>query len=393
MHDKLNISFQHSECPEENILKAYHNNSLSKPEVRKVELHLADCEMCSDYLEGLSLLSGTGELDNEAAFVVTEINKDRSKKNRLWLYATAASVLLAISIFTFIWFLPVKNNFVAQEVKEELRKSEDLPAPADSLDTGINKLYKNSTEAVSGGDIKDIRQEQQQVTTIVDATGETTYMKTADIAEKETPLEDGYLSWNQKTPGETDKNIVAETKSETILTSKLDEDQSKVTVTGVNQNLRGGVATDASITPEEEKSERSNKSDKKNNRESTRQKDSKTVADEVAASEQSPVLISRNETPAKETNIDDIENTESNNDLDKAKVFYRQQMADSAVFYALRATVSCDSCKWSALLLLSKSYLYAGQTEKAVATLKEVKSKGPSKFAKEAKQELEKLGY
>ena len=80
MHDKQNISFHTSDCPEESQLRAYFKGQLSQGEIRNIEEHIIDCEMCSDYLEGLSLLSGTDELDKEAAMIMAKINSGTSKK-------------------------------------------------------------------------------------------------------------------------------------------------------------------------------------------------------------------------------------------------------------------------------------------------------------------------
>ena len=390
MHDKINISFQHTECPEESILKAYVNHGLSKSENRTVELHMADCEMCSDYIEGLSLLSGSDELEKEGAFIVSEINNDRSKKNKLWFYASAASVLLAISIFSIIWFMPVNNNFVAQELNEEqkLEKTGDL---RDSMTTGLDGLFKNSSEVISG-DVLSNEQENQQEEKSIAEKDQAEINDRDDFSRKGSPAEQDILQIIEDAPGNEDKSKSFETKSENSVVTSNDAYYYKTTISGESKSPVGGVTVNNEEIKEVETIS-TGKNNKKNNREAAKQKDSKTVTDEVAKADVAPAIFARTESTVNQNNLDDMENIESNLDLDKANMFLQQQMTDSAVVYAIRATTSCDSCIWTAKLLLSKSYIAAGDIEKAVATLKEVKSKAPAKYAKTAKEELEKLGY
>lgn len=80
MHSKSYISFKIADCPDEQMLRDYQKGILSRDNIRIVESHLADCEMCSDFVEGFSLLSNEKELVNEAQLMVTKIYNKNSKK-------------------------------------------------------------------------------------------------------------------------------------------------------------------------------------------------------------------------------------------------------------------------------------------------------------------------
>ena len=80
MLSKSNISFKISDCPEEQMLWDYQKGILSRDQIRVVEHHLADCELCTDYIEGISILSNEKELENETEKVVSKIFNKISKK-------------------------------------------------------------------------------------------------------------------------------------------------------------------------------------------------------------------------------------------------------------------------------------------------------------------------
>ncbi|PIY02099.1 MAG: hypothetical protein COZ21_15915, partial [Bacteroidetes bacterium CG_4_10_14_3_um_filter_31_20] len=113
MLNKINISFNKTDCLSEQMLKDYQQGLLSKEQIRMVELHLADCEICNDYVEGLSLLSNSNELETESQIIINKINKKNTKKNKIWLFAAAASIFIAISLSSIILFFPSKNKYIA----------------------------------------------------------------------------------------------------------------------------------------------------------------------------------------------------------------------------------------------------------------------------------------
>jgi tetratricopeptide (TPR) repeat protein len=110
MNDKIHKALtDEGPClvPEE--LMAYHEGSLQGEQLRKVELHLAHCDLCSEAYDGLLLL---GLSTDEIASDVAEINDrawarveqlSKPKKNRrplIWL--SAASVVLVATVGTWL---------------------------------------------------------------------------------------------------------------------------------------------------------------------------------------------------------------------------------------------------------------------------------------------------
>ena len=386
MHDKINISFHSSDCPEESQLRAYQNGQLLKSEIRVIEEHLVDCEMCSDYLEGLSLLTGSDELDKEAAIIISKINSGTSKKNRLWLYATAASIFIGISLFSVIWFIPSKTNFVADKLEQINASKDGKPATLnDSTIVPSTGFINNQSEVVDGN--KSQADESKVISqTVVDQVSPVQFEVAEESIQQKSKTQDLRFTDQEK---ESEQKITVETKNITTVTSDIQEKQ-PTTSTGAAQTIAGGVCRERGLLKDE--SAKAEKSEKKSNRKESKDKEGVAANAIVLSAEEAPAAVAKGDIPGKEADFF-AGDTESNIDLDKSRVFINQQMTDSAVVYALRAITSCDSCKWTAMFVLSKAYITAGQTEKAVATLKEITAKAPSKYSKEAKVELEKLGY
>ena len=56
MKPELNKIFVKSSCLSLEEMKEYIKGNLSVKDKRRIEMHIADCEMCNDELEGLSNL-------------------------------------------------------------------------------------------------------------------------------------------------------------------------------------------------------------------------------------------------------------------------------------------------------------------------------------------------
>ncbi|MCF6183109.1 MAG: tetratricopeptide repeat protein [Bacteroidales bacterium] len=76
MNSEINNIFNQSSCLTSREIEQYISGSLSKEEIRRVELHLADCPMCSDEIDGYILLSDK----NKLPVVVKNINNKIDKK-------------------------------------------------------------------------------------------------------------------------------------------------------------------------------------------------------------------------------------------------------------------------------------------------------------------------
>ena len=96
-------------CPTHQKLAMYHFDQLSGEERFEIENHLADCEMCSDYIEGLSLLQSNEKLNETEAELKNRIHDLIYKKEKKFIIsplfkrlAIAASLLLIVSLSFYL---------------------------------------------------------------------------------------------------------------------------------------------------------------------------------------------------------------------------------------------------------------------------------------------------
>ncbi len=106
--------FTKSGCLTTEALKRYHSDKLSDFEKDRVKGHLVSCELCSDALEGLQLLSDPKKYDsivseinaNLQTTLIKDVERTQSKKfklqNRLYYIAAAASVLILLGLFSYL---------------------------------------------------------------------------------------------------------------------------------------------------------------------------------------------------------------------------------------------------------------------------------------------------
>src|ERR1051325_4736277 len=116
--EKLNKIFEHTDCLSEDKLTKYIAGKLSPAEKHEVEKHLIDCEMCSDAVEGLSMIS-----DKKISAVTSELNQkiqNRVEKKEVKVIflrqyrtqlAVAASIVLVLGL---VWFF--KANISMKEM-------------------------------------------------------------------------------------------------------------------------------------------------------------------------------------------------------------------------------------------------------------------------------------
>ena len=306
------------------------------------------------------------------------------KKNKIWMYATAASLFIAVALTSLILLLPSKINYVADEVIKDLPKETETGAkqPVNlgftkeiSEVTGKNALLKQKAKESDNKAIDFIApivsddqdeaitlQEQQEIL-------ESDYSKiintvNVDIADKET------VANNREKENSPGKSSVAGD----ILTDgkKLELDEK--------------------LTSKDSESNKKNKVD----RGFYKSENSKgEISGGASTGQATAPSISSEETIATSTSFSSvIQNNEPLiSDLDKANDFLNKEQTDSAIVYALKgASSNNDNNKWKSKLCLAKAYIAKGEKEKAIPILKEIKAKASYKTSKEADAELEKLG-
>jgi uncharacterized small protein (DUF1192 family) len=101
-HAKASAIFQHSDCLTPEQLLAYAEDRTSSEERFVIEKHLVDCELCSDALEGLAVLSKTSNLQDRIKVLNDNIAKSAAsynarKRNRRIYYSLAAAIVIAFT--------------------------------------------------------------------------------------------------------------------------------------------------------------------------------------------------------------------------------------------------------------------------------------------------------
>ena len=146
MKKEVKNIFEHTDCVSEEMLMKYISGKLSPAEKHEVEKHLIDCEMCSDAVEGLSMMDGkrisliTSELKKK---VQNKAEKKEVKVIFLRQYRTqlavAASIVLVLGL---VWFF--KANFSMKEMDnaeaEKMFADKFVPPPAEKDEESFDSI-------------------------------------------------------------------------------------------------------------------------------------------------------------------------------------------------------------------------------------------------------------
>lgn len=140
--------FKMTECPSDALLLSYVKGKISKEDKRLVELHLVDCEMCNDMVEGYQRMNPTQISSNIEAIeisidlaIASHQKKSIGSSSFKWYYAAAAVLIIGLTgILYNIYFTNLNSAKVA-----------DLPMPHQNevlIDTTEkeenNNLQKNN---------------------------------------------------------------------------------------------------------------------------------------------------------------------------------------------------------------------------------------------------------
>lgn len=155
--------FTKSGCLTTEALKGHISESLSDLEKDRVQNHLDSCELCSDALEGLQLISDPNKVDT----IVSEIKKNLKKtlpdsgttqstkfkkQTRLYYYAVAASIVILMGFYFYL-----QNNFnnesavqsVSQVVELEEKSIPPMPrTKVEETDIQPDDISQQNTKEV-----------------------------------------------------------------------------------------------------------------------------------------------------------------------------------------------------------------------------------------------------
>ncbi len=151
MNNNLNKIFSKTDCISEKMLNDYHDDKLSAKEKHSVEKHFIDCELCTDELEGMSLLKDKSQIN----IIVDEINENiklRTQNNKPKVIQINFFMKLAASIAIFI--LVGSALFMINDLykENEQRLAEQIKPSRDKIPD--EKKVSRQVEAAGADDSK-----------------------------------------------------------------------------------------------------------------------------------------------------------------------------------------------------------------------------------------------
>jgi hypothetical protein len=109
MNEHFADIFTQTACPSQDQLLAYVKGELSAEERHEVELHLQDCEMCSEAVEGLTAISRKDQIPGwlrQAKYnVLQKLRKrtHRKRKTDFYLYIAIVTLVVIFLLLGFYW--------------------------------------------------------------------------------------------------------------------------------------------------------------------------------------------------------------------------------------------------------------------------------------------------
>ena len=144
--------FETTECPSDALLLSYVKGTIAKEDKRLVELHMVDCEMCNDMVEGYQRMNPTQiELNIKAIeFKIDQVVAENDQKKGgtttfKWYYAAAAILIIGLTgILYNVYFKSLDSAKVA-----------DLPVPHQ------DEVSVDAAEKEDGNDSRNTNQLQE----------------------------------------------------------------------------------------------------------------------------------------------------------------------------------------------------------------------------------------
>ncbi len=225
--------FNHGSCLTPSEIEQYVSGSLNEKEKRSVELHIADCMLCSDAIEGFALLSDK----NNLPFIVAELNKNVDNKikkmspaqapiikifGKRFLSIAASFVLLLGMGFVIKFYL---DNSADEKIAEARTLNENteykMPVSEDLHDANLDE---NLTEDKTSPNSKQVQTkpniaETKKTETLSEQVDNNAPKEIIEESDNVAPKSDEVLAEAEELvleSDEADKNIVEENKKAAI---------------------------------------------------------------------------------------------------------------------------------------------------------------------------------
>ncbi len=146
---------KNSDCPNDQTLQDYAYHRLSGIALRKVELHLADCEMCNDLVEGMQSMNEQSFNADVKKLQTKVLEKSKTRIIPLWglkkilSMAAVVALIFVVSRLFYTQMDATKNNEIAMNDKVEQKENENSAEPSAMEQNEPNELKEivNSTNA------------------------------------------------------------------------------------------------------------------------------------------------------------------------------------------------------------------------------------------------------
>lgn len=151
--DNIKRIFAPSGCLEKDTLLDYLAGKTDAQQTRAIEMHLADCPLCSDAAEGLSLMDSPAHIDTllqeikpgalryqQNEFVLPAVHAQPRTKNlqkRIVIGIAASLALLVASYFSisYLGMSDMKKDIISYEDPAKAEESPEMSAPAEEAKT------------------------------------------------------------------------------------------------------------------------------------------------------------------------------------------------------------------------------------------------------------------
>lgn len=109
MNEHFADIFTKTACPSQDKLLAYVKGELGAEERHEVELHLQDCELCSEAVEGLKAIDRKDQIPlwlRQAKFNVLQKLRKKTRKRRKsesYIYIAIVTIVVIFLLLAFFW--------------------------------------------------------------------------------------------------------------------------------------------------------------------------------------------------------------------------------------------------------------------------------------------------
>ena len=136
MNKDSSFIFRETGCLSEQQLIDYLDGKLNEEETHAIEVHIADCDFCSDALEGLSAIENKREISLIVRQVHNqlrhELQSHQSKTKKVKMYSWLAALVFIILLILLIAFMATYFS---------MKKHDHAPHPATPHPVALQTRY------------------------------------------------------------------------------------------------------------------------------------------------------------------------------------------------------------------------------------------------------------